>query len=70
MPEHTYLKDMEPLGWIHTQPSESHALSAFDISFHSKLLSENNNWDVEASIIITCSFTTGSCSLSVYKLSP
>jgi len=24
MPEHTYLKDMEPLGWIHTQPSESH----------------------------------------------
>jgi len=33
-------------------------------------LAENTNWDVEASIIITCSFTTGSCSLSVYKLTP
>ena len=68
MPEHTYLKDMEPLGWIHTQPSESHALSSFDASIHSRLLVENTNWDVESSIIITSSFTTGSCSLSVYKL--
>jgi len=24
MPEHQYLKDMEPLGWIHTQPTETH----------------------------------------------
>ena len=23
-PEHPYLKDMEPLGWIHTQPTETH----------------------------------------------
>lgn len=68
MPEHSYLKDMEPLGWIHTQPSETHALSAFDASIHSKLLVNNSNWDAEASIIVTCSFTTGSCSLSVYKL--
>ena len=21
LPEHPYLKDMEPLGWIHTQPN-------------------------------------------------
>ena len=68
MPEHVYLKDMEPLGWIHTQPSETHSLSSFDASIHSKLLVENESWDVESSIIITSSFTTGSCSLSVYKL--
>ena len=22
MPEHPYLEEMEPLGWIHTQPNE------------------------------------------------
>jgi hypothetical protein len=22
LPEHDYLKDLEPLGWIHTQPNE------------------------------------------------
>jgi len=31
-------------------------------------LLDNKSWDVDASIIVTCSFTTGSCSLSVYKL--
>ena len=41
MPEHTYLKDMEPLGWIHTQPFETNSLSAFDASIHSRLLVEN-----------------------------
>ena len=31
---------------------------------------DNSNWDTDSSIIVTCSFTTGSCSLSVYKLTP
>lgn len=22
IPEHSYLKELEPLGWIHTQPNE------------------------------------------------
>ena len=22
LPEHDYLKDLEPLGWLHTQPNE------------------------------------------------
>jgi pre-mRNA-processing factor 8 len=61
MPEHTYLKDMEPLGWIHTAPSENRELSAFDASLHSKLLIDNSNWDAEATVILNCSFTTGSC---------
>ena len=38
---------------------------------HAKLLlMDNSNWDTDSSIIVTCSFTTGSCSLSVYKLTP
>jgi pre-mRNA-processing factor 8 len=41
MPEHTYLKDLEPLGWIHTQPSETYALSAFDANVQGKLIIEN-----------------------------
>jgi pre-mRNA-processing factor 8 len=67
-PEHPCLKDLEPLGWIHTAPAETHALSPFSASMHAKLLQSNVNWDAEASVIATCSFTTGSCSLSVYKL--
>jgi pre-mRNA-processing factor 8 len=67
-PEHPYLKDMEPLGWIHTAPAETHKLSPYSAVMHSKLLIDNANWDTEAAVIATCSFTTGSCSLSVYKL--
>lgn len=35
---------------------------------HAKMLIENGEWDAEATVVATCSFTTGSCSLSVYKL--
>ena len=37
---------------------------------HSRLLLDNTTWDAEATVVITVSFTTGSCSLSVYKLTP
>jgi pre-mRNA-processing factor 8 len=70
IPDHKDLKDLEPLGWIHTSPSETHMLSAFDSTLHAKMLMEHRNWDAESSIIVNCSFTTGSCSLSVYKLTP
>lgn len=69
-PEHSYLKDLEPLGWIHTAPAETHQLSPFAASLHSKHLINNSNWDADVSVVATCSFTTGSCSLSVYKLTP
>lgn len=68
MPEHTYLKGLEPLGWIHTQPSETHAMSAFDANLQGKLILDNQNWDAETAVCLTCSFTTGSCSLSLYRL--
>ncbi|XP_055686190.1 pre-mRNA-processing-splicing factor 8 [Lutzomyia longipalpis] len=70
LPSHQYLRDMEPLGWIHTQPNELPQLSPQDITTHAKVMSENPTWDGEKTIIITCSFTPGSCSLTAYKLTP
>lgn len=69
-PNHPFLKDMEPLGWIHTQPNELPQLSPQDISTHARLMADNPAWDGEKTIIITCSFTPGSCSLTAYKLTP
>jgi pre-mRNA-processing factor 8 len=70
IPEHECLKDMEPLGWIHTQPTEPPQLSPKDVIIHSKLLIDNPSWEGEKSIILTCSFTPGSVSLGAYKLTP
>jgi len=69
LPEHEMLKDLEPLGWIHTQPNEQQ-LSPADVIQHSKTLAENKSWDPEKCIIVTCSFTPGSCSLAAYRLTP
>ena len=35
---------------------------------HSKFLAENPNWNAEKSVILTVSFTPGSCTLTSYKL--
>ncbi|CAF1537510.1 unnamed protein product, partial [Adineta steineri] len=70
LPQHEYLKDMEPLGWIHTQPNELPQLSPQDISTHAKVMSDHASWDGEKTICITCSFTSGSVSLTAYKLTP
>eukprot|EP00742_Colponemidia_sp_Colp-10_P004444 GILJ01004744.1.p1 GENE.GILJ01004744.1~~GILJ01004744.1.p1 ORF type:complete len:2356 (+),score=385.23 GILJ01004744.1:375-7070(+) len=70
LPEHEYLKDLEPLGWVHTQPNELPQLAPQDVTTHSRITSENKTWDGERTIVITCSFTPGSCSLTAYKLTP
>ncbi|XP_049918391.1 pre-mRNA-processing-splicing factor 8 [Epinephelus moara] len=70
LPGHEYLKEMEPLGWIHTQPNESPQLSPQDVTTHAKVMADNPSWDGEKTIIITCSFTPGSCTLTAYKLTP
>lgn len=70
LPEHEYLADLEPLGWIHTQPQELMNISPQDVTTHAKLLVNNKTWDGEKTVTLTCSFTPGSCSLSAYKLSP
>eukprot|EP00286_Rhodomonas_abbreviata_P014338 CAMPEP_0181321322 /NCGR_PEP_ID=MMETSP1101-20121128/18616_1 /TAXON_ID=46948 /ORGANISM="Rhodomonas abbreviata, Strain Caron Lab Isolate" /LENGTH=2399 /DNA_ID=CAMNT_0023429127 /DNA_START=170 /DNA_END=7369 /DNA_ORIENTATION=+ len=68
LPEHEYLKDLEPLGWMHTQPNELPQLAPQDVTQHAGILEGNKTWDIERAILITCSFTPGSCSLTAYKL--
>merc|ERR1719253_1325131 len=70
LPEHEYLKDMEPLGWMHTQPNESSMLGPADVTMHAKLLSDHRSWVADQCIVLTCSFTPGSCSLTAYRLTP
>jgi len=70
LPEHEFLQDLEPLGWLHTQPNELAQLSPIDVTMHAKIMADNKAWDGEKTIIITCSFTPGSCSLTAYKLTP
>ncbi|ORX49188.1 pre-mRNA-processing-splicing factor 8 [Hesseltinella vesiculosa] len=70
LPEHEYLADLEPLGWIHTQPQELMNVSPQDVTTHAKLLANNKAWDGEKTITLTCSFTPGSCSLTAYKMTP
>ncbi|KAA0198542.1 Pre-mRNA-processing-splicing factor [Fasciolopsis buskii] len=67
LPQDDYLREMEPLGWIHTQPNELPQLSPQDITTHAKIFSDQ---DGEKTIVITCSFTPGSVSLCAYKLTP
>jgi pre-mRNA-processing factor 8 len=68
MPDSEYLRNLEPLGWIHTQGLETMHLSPYEISLHSKIISENVSWDPDRCIVLTVSFTPGSCSLTAYKL--
>jgi pre-mRNA-processing factor 8 len=68
LPEHQYLQDMEPLGWIHTQPNELPQLSPLDVIQHASIMADNKTWSMDRTITITCSFTPGSCSLTAYQL--
>lgn len=45
---------MEPLGWIHTQPNELPQLSPHDVTLHAKIMADNQTWDGEKTIILTC----------------
>merc|ERR1719276_82866 len=63
LPEHEMLDDMEPLGWIHTQPNEliqntKQILPAPDVLMHTKIVENNKKqWTGQNEIIITSSFT-------------
>ena len=70
LPEHDYLKDLEPLGWLHTQPNELPQLAPQDVTQHARILEANRSWDGERAIVLTVSFTPGSCSLTAYKITP
>lgn len=43
---------------------------AQDVVMHAKMLEAHKSWDGERCIVITASFTPGSCSLTAYKLTP
>jgi pre-mRNA-processing factor 8 len=74
LPDDDLLKDMQPLGWIHTQPNEliqngMQILPAHDVVMHSSIVADNpNTWKGEDEVVITTSFTQGSCSLTAYKV--
>jgi pre-mRNA-processing factor 8 len=70
LPEHDHLADLEPLGWLHTQPAESGALAPGDAAAHARLLEAHPSWDGERCVVVTVSFTPGSASLTAYRLTP
>ncbi|TFJ83150.1 hypothetical protein NSK_005539, partial [Nannochloropsis salina CCMP1776] len=71
LPDSDELKDLEPLGIIHTTAHETNQLAPVDVIHLSKLMVESKGtFDPEKSIIITCSPTPGSFSLTSYKLTP
>ena len=41
LPSHEYLREMEPLGWIHTQPNELPQLSTQDVTMHATVINVN-----------------------------
>ena len=41
-----------------------------DVTTHAKMLQAHNSWDGERCVVVTCSFTPGSCSLTAYRLTP
>ncbi|KCV67421.1 pre-mRNA-processing-splicing factor 8 [Fonticula alba] len=69
LPDNPYLRDLEPLGWIHTQPNELPQLAPQDVAQHARTIAANpDSWSLDTSIVVTCSFTPGSCSLAAYRL--
>ncbi|KAG0596816.1 hypothetical protein M758_UG286900 [Ceratodon purpureus] len=68
--EHEFLNELEPLGWLHTQPNELPQLSPRDLTSHARILENDKQWDGEKCNILTCNFTPGTCSSRAYKLTP
>ncbi|CAE7726137.1 Prpf8 [Symbiodinium sp. KB8] len=69
VPAHDYLSDLEPLGWIHTQPNEKRHLEPTDVVKHAALASAGQ-WNPDTAVLLTCSFTPGSVSVAAYKVLP
>ena len=61
LPTHEYLKEMEPLGWMHTQPNELPQLSPQDVTLHARVMADNPIWDPEKTIVITCRWGEVEC---------
>ncbi|KAK0646711.1 pre-mRNA processing splicing factor 8 [Cercophora newfieldiana] len=71
LPQHELLKDMEPLGVIHTMSgNELPYMSAMDVTDHARLLMAHPTWDKDNTLTVAVSFTPGSVSLSAWALTP
>ncbi|KAH6647243.1 NUC071 domain-containing protein [Truncatella angustata] len=71
LPSHEYLKDMEPLGVIHTiAGNELPYMSAADVTEHARLLDQQSSISKTSSITVDVFFTPGSVSLSAWSLTP
>ena len=77
LPEHEYLRGMEPLGWLHTQPNEGAALAAGDALAHARLAAAHpavfgggGGGGGASPIVLTVSFTPGSASLVAPRSAP
>ena len=69
LPQHDFmLKDLEPLGWIHTQAQDLPHMAPTDVVAHSKMMASHPEWGA-STICITAAFTPGSVSLTAYQLS-
>lgn len=68
LPNHKLIENLEPLGWIHTQPHKEVKLSAYDVITHSNIMVDHLRGDQDKTILITLSFTPGSCSLAAYRV--
>ncbi|KAK3356903.1 NUC071 domain-containing protein [Lasiosphaeria hispida] len=71
LPQHEFLKGMEPLGIIHTMSgNELPYMSAMDVTDHARLLDLHPTWNNQNTLTVTVSFTPGSVSLSAWALTP
>ncbi|RDW57553.1 U4/U6-U5 snRNP complex subunit PRP8 [Aspergillus mulundensis] len=70
LPQHDYLKNLEPLGVIHTiSGNEPPYMTAQDVTQHSRLMNAHSSWD-KKTVTMTVSFTPGSVSLAAWGLTP
>lgn len=70
LPQHEYLKGMEPLGIIHTASGNEPAyMTPQDVTTHARLMAQHPSWD-KKTITLVVSFTPGSVSLSAWSLTP
>ncbi|EED16592.1 pre-mRNA splicing factor (Prp8), putative [Talaromyces stipitatus ATCC 10500] len=70
LPQHEYLKNLEPLGVIHTiSGNEPSYMTAQDVTQHAHLMNAHSSWD-KKTVTMTVSFTPGSVSLAAWALTP
>ena len=70
LPQHPNLKNLEPLGIIHTVAgNEPPYMTASDVTHHARLMSAHTSWD-KKTVTMTVTFTPGSVSLAAWALTP